>query len=160
MSISSAARAFRPALACLALAFALAPSGCGKSTATVSGTVKFLSDPLPSGTVVFYGPNNDIVTGSIENGKYTIVNAPLGEVRVAVQVQDPSLGTKGAGGPPGAGDGAPNLPPGAEEQKHMTKTRPGERKVVPIPPQYMNPDTSGLSLHVKKGKQPFDIDLQ
>jgi len=176
MSIRRAARALRPSLVCLALAFPLVLAGCGKSTATVSGMVKYKGEPLPSGTVILYGANNEVARGGIgEDGKYTVADAPLGEVKVAVQVQDmaPSLGGGGgagrpggpmmpgappAGGPPGAGDAMANGPPGQAE--HVKPMPGGDRKVVPIPKQYMSPDTSNLSTSVKKGKQTYNIELE
>jgi hypothetical protein len=115
--------------------------------------------------------------GGIEDGKYSVPDAPLGEVKIAVQVQDIAAspiggGGRGAGGPagpggPGAAGGAPGGggdamaqgPPGQDE--HLKKPMPGrDRKVVQIPKQYMSPDTSGLSTTLKKGKQTYNIDLE
>jgi hypothetical protein len=187
MSIRCAVGAVRPSLVCLAVAFPLALAGCGKTTATVSGVVKYQGEPLPSGTVIIYGANsNDTpARGAIgENGKYIVTDAPLGEVKIAIQVQDigasptggpgrggPNPGMMGRGAPGGQGDndpakGAPggggddmaNGVPGQSE--HMKPMPGGERRVVQIPKQYMSPDTSGKTARLKKGKNLVNIDLE
>ena len=168
MSMRCTARAFRPSLVCLALALTLALSGCGKSTATVSGTVKFQGELLPSGTVLIYGADGQPVKGTIsEDGKYMVADAPVGAVKIAVQVQDPSSmpggGAAGAGGPAEGGQDMSKGVPGADEhaKKGMDRAMPGnERRVLPIPARYSSPETSGLSTTLKKGKQNFPIELE
>ena len=169
MSTRSAARVFRPWLACLALAFSVALSGCGKNTATVTGTVKYQGEPLPSGTILFYGSDGQPVVGGIEDGKYKVDDAPVGKVRIAIQVQDIAAspiggGRGGPGGPGGAGGAAPgadamaNGPPGQDE--HMKKPMPGSgRKVVQIPKEYQSPDTSNKEATLKKGKNTVNVAL-
>jgi hypothetical protein len=168
MSIRCAARTFRPSFVCLALASVLALSGCGKSTATVSGVVKFQGEPLPSGTVLIYGADGQPIKGTIsEDGKYTVADAPVGPVKIAVQVQDsstmPGGGAGGAGGPADGGQDMSRGVPGADEhmKKGMDRAMPGnERRVVSIPARYSSPETSGLSTTLKKGKQTFPIELE
>jgi hypothetical protein len=179
MSTRSAARTFRPWLICFALAFSLALSGCGKNTATVTGTVRYQGEPLPSGTILFYGSDGQPVVGGIEDGKYKVDDAPLGKVKIAIQVQDIAaspIGGGGRGGPgapvgpggPGAAGGAGGAPPGGMDMssgppgqdEHMKKPMPGSnRKIVQIPKEYQSPDTSGKEATLKKGKNTVNVDL-
>src|SRR5215467_4002073 len=73
------------------LSLALAIVGCGASTASVSGTVKFQGQPLPSGTVLFHGADGQVEHALItEGGRYIITNAPLGPVRITVRSHPPA----------------------------------------------------------------------
>jgi hypothetical protein len=170
MTMCSAARLIRPALAAFSLAFVLAAAGCGANVATLTGTIKYKGEPLPSGSVLVYGADNQPVIGVINEGTYTVEKAPVGDVKIAVQVQDPKsmpgAGGKGPGGGmgvPGGGGGAPKDAmkgvPGQGEQANIPSTTPGAVKVVPIPPKYAKPETSGISTTLKKGKNEFAINL-
>jgi len=135
----------------LLLSVLMVLAGCGEPTASVSGTVKFKDQPLPSGTVLFHGPDGRVEHAVIgEGGKYALANAPLGPVRIAVKSHAAQpTGMPGAGKPPpGAKDHAP-----AQGEKR-------DGRYVPIPPRYADPETSGLSHTVRTGSQTHDIDLR
>jgi len=136
--------------------------GCGpssKARGIVKGKVTFAGKALPSGNVGFFGANNLTGTGIIDkDGNYTILDAPLGEVKISVTVPQ--------GPPPGMMMG-----PGMAASKGMTSVDPsGSGKsipllptaptnVMPIPEKYAKPETSGLTLKVEKGEQTHDITL-
>jgi hypothetical protein len=167
MSIRFASRAFELSFVLFA-ACALALSGCSKGSgkATVSGSIKYKGEPLPSGRVAFYGANNALATGIIEDGNYTVNDVPVGEARIAVFVTDPQEKAKpsaGPGVPAGAADAMGKGPPGAAEHAPPmsggAKSGGSSKSAVPIPAKYNSPDTSGLTYTVTKGKQNHPIDL-
>jgi hypothetical protein len=125
--------------------------GCGaggKPTGTVSGTVTYKGEPLPQGQVIFFGPNNQVASASIEEGgKYTATKVPLGEVKVAVTT------------PPAPSKQAIKA---AKDKKRFERGVPITlpENTISIPKKYENPEQSGLSLTVKAGSQPYDIDLK
>jgi hypothetical protein len=134
----------------LALIALLLPalSGCHNSRGTVHGKVTFKDEVVPSGTIAFYGPGDQVANAALlPDGTYVAIDVPLGEVKVAVTT------------PP------PPDPKAAERLKNnpMVKERGitvKQEKVVSVPRKYNLPGTSGLSLTVKQGSQPFDIALK
>lgn len=126
-------------------------SGCGSPTAEVSGIVTYKGRPLPSGTVLFHSAEGRIEHGLVTaEGRYTIVEAPLGSVRITVQshAQAPKeLPTRG--GKPPATPAGPSTP--AIEKR--------DGKYVQIPRHYLDPAKSGLTYVVQAGSQTHDIDL-
>ncbi len=140
------ARGLAP-VALLALLLA-AISGCQDARGTVHGTVTFKGEAVPSGTVVFYGPGNQVVNAALlPDGTYEATEVPLGEVKVAVTT------------PP------PPDPKAAEKLKNnplvqMKRIVIKQEKVVSVPRKYNLPGTSGISLTVTQGSQQFDITLK
>jgi len=134
-------------VASLALLLA-ALSGCHDARGTVHGKLTFKGEAVPSGTIVFYGPGDQVASaGLLPDGTYEATEVPLGEVKVAVTT------------PP------PPDPKAAERLKNnpMIKERGitiKQEKVVSVPRKYNLPGTSGISLTVKQGSQPFDITLK
>ena len=126
------------------LSFAAADMGCGSSKggAKVSGTVKYQGQPLPSGNVTFFDAKKEIVgSAEITNGSYSMTGVPPGKVNISVTT------------PP-----AMPIDPSNPAPKDMK----GEAPVpgVPIPPQYGNPEQSGLTYDVKPGPQDHPIELR
>src|SRR5262245_54815985 len=144
----------RPTMRCAIRGFlwlALATSGCAPRGPSVSGTVTFKGEPLPSGTVLFHAADGRIEHGLITgNGKYTVANAPPGPVRITVRSHPPApVGLPSRGGPlPSAPAG---MVPPAKEQR--------DGKFVAIPPRYLDPAQSTLTYNVRAGKQTYDIEL-
>jgi hypothetical protein len=136
----------RRAPAGLVFLFVLAIFGCGRPMGTVTGTVRYKGEPLPAGTVTFYGANEQSAVAYIkEDGTYEATKVPLGPMKVTVTT--------------------PSAPPTAEQaaKNPMLKKKnytPPEVHIVPIPPRYGDPAKSGLSLEVIEGPQPYDIELK
>lgn len=97
----------RPAMRksyCLIVAVALA--GCAgppPDRSTVVGVVRYKGNPVPQGFIHFHSKDNPLVcdSGSIKkDGTYTITNAPVGPVKVVLQIngaEDPELVAKQGG---------------------------------------------------------------
>ena len=106
-------------------------AGCGPGTGKVKGRVKFVDKYLTAGTVGFMNKAGQIAVAQIDaDGNYAVPNAPVGDVRITVQV--------------------PNIIQGSAASTQNVK----------IPARYASPDTSGLTFTVQKGEQPYDITLK
>ena len=125
-----------------------AASGCGPSKASVTGTVIFNNQPLPSGTITFTSDAGDkpVKAAPIVDGKYTITDFPAGPAKVTVVTTPP---------PPAGGA----LPPGVELCRYRCPQTAAPGKYVPIPRGYSTPDKSGLQYEVKGGEQTKDFEL-
>jgi len=127
-------------------------SGCGgggKRTGggVVEGKVTYKGQPVPSGTVRFFslGADSDATSVPIgADGTYHASGVPLGKVSITVETP-----------PPG--------PTAEQAEKNPFMKRKGfhgsTEKTVTIPGKYGRSATSGLSLTVAEGQQPFDIVL-
>jgi hypothetical protein len=119
----------------------------GRSKATVTGTVKYKGEPVPSGQVIFYGAGDQSAIAMInEDGSYKATNVPLGPVKIAL-VMPPSTA-------------------GMEKAAKVMKKRfgkgnpyPTSIKTVSLPQKYSDAAQSGLGLTVTEGAQPYDIDI-
>jgi hypothetical protein len=120
-----------------ALAVALlALAGCFGGKGEVSGIVTFDGKPLPGGMVTFIPANGKPESSRIgEDGAYRVTNVPAGRVQIKVVTQPPvEFGT-----------GEPFLPLG---------------KYVAIPERYSDPERSGFTWEVKRGKQEYNLTLE
>jgi hypothetical protein len=127
------------------LLLVLLGTGCSPHLGCVSGTVLYNNQPLPSGTVLFVGPDGSRRGFSpiAADGTYRVEKVPVGAVKIAV-VSEPRV-------PPGL-----MKPPGPGAQ-------PPDRKAndhVLIPARYNDPEHSGLTCTVEGGRQTQDILLQ
>ena len=125
----------------------LAAAGCGAPTATVTGKVTLNGAPVTAGAVTFHGENNFVQSAAIDaTGAYTIANAPVGPVKVAVVSSRPrtmaSPGGKTVPSHPGNKGGAAAV------------------SSVPVPEKYKDPNQSGLNFELKAGPQTIDLPLQ
>jgi hypothetical protein len=128
-------RARRSVASGLVVLAALAAPACG-GTGELHGVVTYAGKPLPGGTVVFVGRDNRPVRAPIgPDGKYEARGVPTGPVKIAVLTPPPPPFPRKPGAPP--------APP-----------------TVRIPPQYADPNASGLSHTVTAGARQFDIDLK
>lgn len=118
-----------------------------ESGATLTGTIKYGPDQLQYANVLVRGAGDGVAMGVIlDDGTYTVENAPLGEVKVGV-LPKASYGrymshvmSGGAyTGPEGKGRKKVNL------------------KFLDVPDQFYDPETSGLTTTVVKGTNTFDI---
>jgi hypothetical protein len=119
-----------PLLALLALAAAIGYARGG----TVSGTVTFKGQPLPSGKVSIMSEDGAVCSGDISpDGKYIVYRLPNGAAKIAVATY-------------------PAAAPGPVPTRAT--------KYVPIPRRYRNFDMSKLTRTVTRGWQRLDIELE
>ena len=140
-------------IAFLALILSLSAAGCGASKGTVSGKVYYKDAPLKGGTVTFVGSENASFLAEIQDdGSYSIVKAPLGEVSITVETESlkPANPNMLRNKPPA--DAVGNYKPPDVEAR--------AKRYMPIPGRYADPGQSGLKYTVKAGKQEHDINLQ
>ena len=99
----------------------------------VQGMITFKGKPLPGGTVTFVSKDAKVKIAAMiaEDGTYK-ATVPAGKYRVTVSTE-------------------------VEKKKDDPKDPP--KPLPAIPKKYSDPDTSGLVITVKKGKQTFEIDL-
>jgi hypothetical protein len=139
--------------------------GCGdsyRSRAVVKGQVTIGGKNLTAGTVEFHSKAeaNKVGVANIDaNGNYTMSDAPIGEVMVAVRV--PKMTGMAAMAQKG-GAGAP--PPGValkdpSGQMNMEMNMADPSKIVQIPDKYGDFATSGLTHKVEKGETTHNIPL-
>jgi len=164
-----------PAL--LLLSLPILASGCGDAVGTVTGTVTYKDKPLPGGSITFLPKEGVAVNGTIEkDGTYRVDKVPVGEVKISIDTFASRTGasrpTTGgppiAGGPPGGGGppkdrGGPpkdTLPKDVDPKNFDPAAIEKERdKNVKLPEKYLDPNKSGLTFTVQKGKQTHDIPL-
>ncbi len=138
------------------LGFALFIAGCGsgsKTSAKLTGKVTLDGTPIQIGTVIAYSEDGSVAgSGGITGeGTYTIMDAPIGKVKLAIVVP--------------ADNEQPAAPPAAKQQPAKDTKKPNENmesyltSVKGLPPHYRRADTSGLITEVKQGTNEFDIGL-
>lgn len=134
-------------VALLALLLA-AISGCHDGArGRVHGKVTFKGEAVPSGTVAFYGPGDQVANAALlPDGTYEATEVPLGEVKVALTTPPPP--------DPKAAERLKNNP-----YVKMRNIPVKQEKVVSVPRKYNLPGTSKISLTVTQGSQQFDITL-
>ncbi|HTU17473.1 MAG TPA: hypothetical protein VMG10_05365 [Gemmataceae bacterium] len=138
----------RPCISLLCLSIFLLASGCGKPTGKVSGKV-ILDDQLlkGGGTVTFEGDKGGVSGIITPEGTYTIPNAPVGTVAIA-------LGSGMRTGPRSR-----VVPNGRPPKKAPKESASSVQPLKNIPNKYTDPKSSGLTYTVQPGEQTFDIIL-
>lgn len=106
--------------------------GCGPRLGEVSGTVAVDGMPLDYGIVNLVGPGG-AASAPVLEGRFEAGGVPLGPVRLAVR----ALPRPVVADPASA----------------------GARPYAPLPERYLAPESSGLSLDVKPGRQRLDLTL-
>jgi hypothetical protein len=112
--------------------------GCGGSggKGTVSGTVSYRGQPLPTGNIAFFDSKGQPLTAAtIHDGKYTVNDLPPGPVKITI-----------------------STPPEATPPKGQQAESPAQA-IRHIPYQYSIPDQSTLTYEVKPGSQEHPIEL-
>jgi hypothetical protein len=146
-----------------ALLLALASSGCGPGHGRVTGTVTYRGKPVVVGTVLIVGSDGIPAYGNVgEDGTYVIARVPTGAAQVAVNSLDPVVAARWKDRK--AGLRGALLPPRVKDKKVVLPQPepppPGDRKGwFPIPEQYGNPRTSGLTCDVKRGANTCNLEL-
>lgn len=119
--------------------------GCGRREVLgpVSGRVTLAGEPVKQGYVIFRNDDKGVhmMAEVDDHGEYRVSMAagyglPLGDYRVYLS-------------PP-----VPEVPFGP------AKAPPQASEVEKFPEKYLQPETSGLALTVKRGENRFDIDMQ
>lgn len=140
----------RAGIAALFAAVALVASGCQPTTHTVSGCVTFCGKPVTGGSVVLFGDGDRVYTGLISpDGRYSIPNVPVGEMRVTVRTHTTA--------PVGFRVGRPQ--PSAVNGPAGAAGGPPPPAIPNIPERYSVPEESGLTLTVGGTTDTFDIPL-
>jgi hypothetical protein len=154
----------RPRLAGIGLALLVV--GCG-GRGDVSGTVKYKGEPLPYARITFHGEGGkqEVLSGEVRDGKYTVERVPAGPVKVTVETFRPqSLIPKtqppGPGGKPAEDMMGGHVKGPESGDKDKGPEPPKDVRSVPIPPRYSKLDTTDLSYTVKRGDNTIDIELQ
>jgi hypothetical protein len=133
---------------CLALLF-LAPAGCnntGPEVGQVSGMVRYKNEALPSGTitwtVLFVSQDGEETTGLVgKGGEYTVDRVPTGTAKIGVV-------------------GMPRVPPGlVGPRERPPALDEADRRRLSSLKKFSDPNKSGLTYTVNKGKQSKDIEL-
>jgi hypothetical protein len=140
----------RTAVSSLAL---LALSGCRpyevrlpETGASLAGSVRYGDAKVPMAEIMVLGEKGQALGQIDDDGRYRVENVPLGEVKIgvnteAVRGQMISLQMAQAyKGPGSKGSGRAPRPP-----------------FVSLPAKYFDPDTSGVTTTIKKGKNELDI---
>jgi hypothetical protein len=149
MSNQFVTRSMRRLITMLVLTPGLVAIGCagGDKPASVSGKVTYNGKPVTSGTVVLIGEGKNSDPGAVQaDGTYAIARAPLGRVKVAFD-NPPPVQSRPAS-PAQKND--PEFQEQAQEAARYVKT----------PEKYKDPDQSGLSFELRRGKNTCDIDLK
>ena len=148
--------------AALLVALAALNSGCGgPQTAPLSGKVTYKGKPLTVGTVTVWADGDRYGVGAIGNdGSYTIPDAPVGTVKIAVSVPDFGGGVQKKPGEKRPRDddkdkSAPDLQRGKTGGKDEDTGPPA----VLIPAKYADPNTSGLTGVVSPNAPVHNIDI-
>jgi len=131
-------------------------SGCSRyeyrlpdTGATLEGTVTYRGEKVPLAQLNVLSEKGQGIGQIEEPGRYLIQSAPLGEVKIGVNTesmrsqaisQQMAASYKG----PGA-KGSGRAPP---------------PKFISLPAKYQDPETSGITTTVRKGKNTFDIVLE
>ena len=135
----------------LALAVPALLSGCGSKTGTVSGKVTYKDKPVPGGTVTFLVDGKHTATSPIgTDGSYSIEKVPVGPAKIGVAPPPPAARLPG-----GKMMDPSKFGSSAEKPAAGPTTKP-----FTLPPQYLNPNKSGLDYTVTGGKQEHDIPLK
>jgi hypothetical protein len=113
--------------------------------ATLEGTIKYGKEDVSFALVIVVGEGAS-ATGKVgEDGRYKVQNAPLGEVKVAVNTD--------------AGKG--DFMTYSMSKSYQGPESKGAKKVnlsyLEVPKKYHDPETSGLTTKIEKGSNTFDI---
>jgi len=120
-------------------------TGCGRSFYKVSGEVTYKGKAVPKGTISFLPKEKGVrpVASAIENGKYTIPQAPAGEMTVTISTPPPPPEPEKGKKPP------PRFKPKEKPKEDMN-----------VPAKYGDRKTTPLTYTVTSGEQTKNFELQ
>jgi hypothetical protein len=142
----------------LVVVLPVAVAGCSKS-GTVAGKVSVDGRPVSGGIVNFLGADvesgtQNSVTGTIHpDGTYEANKVPVGPIKVCI-MPDAGTRTRAPKAPVRPRDREQGVKPNTTAADPASTAGP-----VSIPPKYTKYDTSGLTLTVHGGTNPFDIEM-
>ena len=138
----------------------LAVLGCGgdglNRGGKLTGKVTIGGKPLSGGNVIVTSEDGKYSVQGFINGQgtYSVLEPPLGKVKLAVQTSHLKGSTQpkaAPGGGAGKGEGSAGM------------VLPDPKDIglgyTPIPAKYEKPETSGLTAEIKPGDQTHDIEL-
>lgn len=155
----------------LILPLGLMAAGCGSSQGTVSGKVTYKGAIVKGGTVRIVPDKGSPATGDIqEDGTYKIQHVPTGPAKVSVETDSMKPNKQVSAQAQGAAAMYKNMPkpppgePGSDSNQGNAvagfREQGDEKRYVEIPARYNDSNKSGLTLTVKGGSNPFDIELK
>jgi hypothetical protein len=109
--------------------------------ASLEGTVTYGGETLQMAQINVMSDKSQAI-GQIENGRYKVENVPLGDVKIGVNTE--AMRSNMIGQQMARAKGVSTGP---------------VLKFISIPAKFAEPDTSGVTTKVKKGKNTFDIVL-
>jgi len=135
-------------LVCCASLLGCAPyeSRLPETGATLEGKVTYGGETVPLALIVVVGSRGQS-TGHIEDGRYKVENAPLGEVRIGVNTEAAKgqlISQQMAQSYKGPGKGSSRSP---------------APRLVEVPAKYWEAEKSGITTTIKRGKNTYDIAL-
>jgi hypothetical protein len=148
--------------------------GCG-SYATVTGTVTYKGQPIPSGYIVFHPESGArLANAPIIDGVYNAEKVATGPAKVTITSLYMEGGTStmakrmgGEGAPPemiskmGMPPSDVPIPPEARERMAKGAASFAQtKKGLKIPDRYGDPELSGLTYAVEAGQQTKDFKLE
>jgi hypothetical protein len=138
--------------------------GCGGGRGDISGEVTYKGELVSVGRITFLSQvdKQEVKSAHIIRGKYSIAGFPAGPVKITVESfepPDPEIlqNTKSLAKVKPAGGMKEHMPGPPPELLEMADGPP--LKYVPIPRDYSNSETSGLTYEVTKGPQTHNIPL-
>jgi hypothetical protein len=136
---------------------ALGVVGCGAKTATVSGKVYLDGKLLKGGNVTFASSEGKgtVSTPIKEDGTYSREDVPTGKVNIAVETESLNPANRPTGAMAYKPPGGQQAPAGLGGPMEDTSKR-----YTPIPEKYTTAERSGISIQVKSGTNPYDIQLK
>lgn len=128
--------------------------GCGKGKGEVVGKVTYKDKPVVYGTIIVIASNNRPHYGPIEkDGTFKISGVVVGPAKVAVASPNPAEEYKQL-------KGMQKTEAAANSLKAPDPNVVKEWFRIPHEKQYLSPESSGLTLDVQKGENPFNIVLK
>ena len=126
-------------------------SKLAESGATLTGAITFQGNPIEFAQVtVLSADGKSSMTGKVlDNGKYKVENAPLGEVKIAVN----TMAARGDFESKTRSQNAAAMDPNASKKISAPK-------FTDVPTKYYDAANSGIKTTVKEGENTFDIKLE
>ncbi len=115
--------------------------------ATLEGTVTMGGNPLPAAMVILVGKEGSATGNLSSDGRFKIDNAPLGEVKIAVNTEAAKGQMMGE-----------MMSRGYQASKGGKPAEPAP-KFVDVPKKYWDPNTSGITTTINKGPNTYDVKL-